>query len=106
MIFKENTIFTMVQVCCANFFQPGNYNLFCLSDTGKTTTIVGNQLSLFLHYYKNGIIETFIRDNLFGYRYCYFHFDPFNKVAPKFYIEKNNAKDIIISSSKYASLIN
>ncbi|XP_052077444.1 uncharacterized protein LOC127715444 [Mytilus californianus] len=74
---------------------------FCLSDdSGMNRIVVGNHIGLLLHFNRNGRIELYVLNNFSGYSYYFFQFEPFHEISPEFYIEKVNAKDIVISSSE------
>lgn len=79
---------------------------YCLSINNDSSPIViGNQLSFFLHYTRNGIIEMFIRNYFFGYSSYIFKSEQFNKHTFSFYVENNSANNVVISSSDYANII-
>lgn len=74
---------------------------YCLSDdSGRNQIVVGDHIGLLLHINRNGRIELYVLHNLSGYSYYFFQFKPFQEISPEFYIEKVNARDIVISSSE------
>lgn len=79
---------------------------YCLSSNNDSSPIViGNQLSFFLHYKRNGIIEMYMHNYFFGYSYYVFKSEQFKKLTFSFYIERTNANNVFISSSDYANII-
>ncbi|CAC5379845.1 TRIM71 [Mytilus coruscus] len=105
--FKATPLFECTK--CALTYVYGFYhtNGYCLSSTNDSNVIaVGSQISLFLHYDRNGIIEVYTLGYYFGYSYHIFQLEPFHNVHPRIYIEKYSAKDIVISTSENADLLN
>ncbi|XP_052075885.1 uncharacterized protein LOC127713974 [Mytilus californianus] len=80
---------------------------YCLSVANGTKYIaVSHNMKLFLHYNQDGIIELYVPNYVWGYSYCLIQFEPFRKTIPEFYIEKVDAKDIAISSSRTTNIDN
>ncbi|XP_071128236.1 uncharacterized protein [Mytilus edulis] len=78
---------------------------YCLS-FGSDKVMVGNPLSLFLHYDRAGFIEVSVVNYNFGYSRRVFHFGQFYNQPLKVYVEKVDAKDIVISSTKNSNIFN
>ncbi|XP_071128235.1 uncharacterized protein [Mytilus edulis] len=106
-VFKETVLLECTKCVWTILFGLYPSSGYCLSVHSDTKQImVGNHLSLFLHYHRNGSIEMYIVNYYFGYSHRIFQFEQFHNQPPKVYIEKIDAKDIVISSTKKSNIFN
>lgn len=106
-VFKGTTVLECSKCVFTYLFGLFPTDGYCLSfGTENNRIVVRNLLKLFLHFDRNGLIDVYIVNYYFGYTHRSFQFEPFQNLPPKLFVEKIDAKDIVISSTEKTNLMN